>query len=199
VIEQFGFSPRVGDPDAAILAFASRLHRRKKESDYVTAAAYRRYLADNPNNEHRSVFPVDFSSAQDGDDPALIAKGAVAVQVRGRDVAIPPAAAFATHGIGLSKPPRIQVFELCRFLAATARDQVLATSDEQRVSVPPELRRIFQLDEWHHPDVVSGERPSQSPTFRRLAEVLTTGDVNTYEPDRPPNTHWSNWSQGGSL
>ena len=32
-----------------------------------------------------------------------------------------------------------------------------------------------------------------------LAKVLATGDVHAYRPTSPPNTHWSNWPDGGTL
>ena len=63
----------------------------------------------------------------------------------------------------------------------------------------PEMQRILQLEAWHHPDLASGERPSQSETFRQLAEVLVEGDTILYHPSLPPNTHWRNWPDGGTL
>lgn len=67
------------------------------------------------------------------------------------------------HGIELEEVPRIQTFELCRWLAATQREAVLATPEERRKSVPPELSEILVLDEWHHPNVVDDDdRPSGS-------------------------------------
>src|SRR5438128_2131662 len=81
-----------------------------------------------------------------------------------------------------------------------AREQVLATPDERRVSVLPEMEQILQLEEWHHPNVVDEEeRPSGSETFQPLARVLATGDVSVYQPSQPPNTHWRNWPEGGRL
>lgn len=95
---------------------------------------------------------------------------------------------------------RINVFELCRYLADVRRDQVLATPDELRVNVSPSLKQILQLDEWHHPDVVNDScRPSGSETFQQLARVLETGDARVYRPTMLPNTHWRNWPDGGTL
>ncbi len=64
----------------------------------------------------------------------------------------------------------------------------------------PELKKLMQLEEWHHPDVVDDEhRPRGSETFRQLAEVLVSGDARDYAPTCPSNTHWSNWPDGGTL
>ena len=78
------------------------------------------------------------------------------------------------------------------------RNLVLATPNERRFNVDPSLDQILQLEEWHHPDLAADERPSGSPTFRALAEVLVTGDVSRYAQTEPANTHWSNWD-GGRL
>jgi hypothetical protein len=55
-------------------------------------------------------------------------------------------------------------FELCRFLADIAREQVLATPEERRISVLPEMEQILQLEEWHHPNVVDDQE--RHPTAR---------------------------------
>jgi hypothetical protein len=99
----------------------------------------------------------------------------------------------------LLDPVRIHVFELCRYIAAEARDRVLATPAELRTSVRPEMSQIMQLDEWHHPDLISGQLPSESTAFRQLAHVLETGDVSSYQPAQAANTDWKNWPGGGSL
>jgi hypothetical protein len=199
VIEVFGFSPRAGHPDTSIHTFSSRLYNRNTEANYVSSVAYQNYLANNPHNEHRAVFAVDFESAQDSDDTELLAEGATDVTVRGQKVVIPPPATFAGVGIELVHPPRIRVFEMCRYLSETRRQQILATADEQRICIRPDMDRFMQLDEWHHPDLVSGELPSESQTFQQLAEVLVSGDPNRYQPSDSPNTHWKNWPDGGTL
>jgi hypothetical protein len=130
----------------------------------------------------------------------FVSPSAKAIVVRNQAMALPPVADYRRHGIELEEAPRVQVFELCRLLAPIAREQVLATPKERRVSVRPEMQQILQLDEWHHPNVVDGEkRPSGSETFQHLARVLATGDVKLYQPSQPPNTHWRNWPEGGRL
>jgi hypothetical protein len=120
--------------------------------------------------------------------------------VRGKALLVPQPDEYEQHGIKLEQAPRVQVFELSRFLAAVARESVLATAKERRLCVLPEMTQILQLEEWHHPNVVDdADRPSVSETFQQLAQVLTTGDVGFYRPSVPPNTHWRNWPHSGRL
>lgn len=200
VIEVFGFSPRAGLPDTFIHTFASRLRDRNRPEQYATRQAYENYLAANPNNESRTVFPIEPGDWQAPNSDELISEHATHVAVRGRGIAVPPAAEYERHGIALTEAPGVQTFELCRYLAAVARDDVLARPTERRISVRPEMRQLLQLEEWNHPNVVDdNERPSGSATFQQLARVLETGDTGSYRPTLASNTHWRNWPDGGTL
>jgi len=199
VIEVFGFSPRSGLPDTQIYTFASRLSNRDRREQYVNQEAYQKYLANNPNNDSRFVFPVDEGPWQDEENCEFVAEGAREIVVRGRPLSLPVVDEYGRHGIELEQPPRVQVFELCRYLADNSPDQVLATAEERRVSVLPQMSQLLKLGEWNHPSVVDGDRPSSSETFQQLAQVLSTGDIGLYQPIRPPNTHWRNWPEGGKL
>ena len=166
-------------PDTHIQTFASRLHDRDPPERYVNRQAYERYLANNPHNEYRSVFPVHEGPWQDTEEMEFVSPRANAIVVRHQTIALPSVADYRRHGIELEQPPRVHVFELCRLLGAIVREQVLATPQERRVSVLPEMKQILQLEEWHHPNVVDeAERPSGSETFQQLARVLATGDVS---------------------
>lgn len=200
VIEVFGFSPRFGQPDTHIHTFASALCNRDAPEKYAKREAYDRYLANNPNNESRFVYPIDAGDWQDDQNDEILAAEAREVVVRGQRQPIPSVDEYAQRGIVVENPARVRVFELCRFLADVARDSVLATAPERRVSVLPDMTALLQLDEWHHPNVVDpDDRPSGSETFQQLAQVLATGDVAFYRPSQPPNTHWRHWPNGGTL
>src|SRR5712671_443226 len=200
VIEVFGFSPRAGLPDTHIHTFASHLHNRDTPARYVSAEAYENYLRNNPNNESRFVYPISDGDWQDPDDLELVAEDARTVIVRGQPRPIPSRHEFARYGISLTDPSRVRVFELSRFLAGALRDDVLGTREERRVSVLPEMSQMLRLEDWNHPNVVDDKsRPSGSPTFLQLAEVLSTGRTDRYEPTSSPNTHWRNWPDGGTL
>lgn len=199
VIETFGFSPREGTPSTHIQTFASRLHHRDPPSRYVSREAFDRYLATNPHNEFRSVYPIKEGKWQDLEYSELVSEKAKRVAVRRRAIPLPAAGEYASHGIELREPPRVRVFELCRYLAAVVPEPVLATPEEQRISVRPEMTKILQLDEWHHPDLANDELPGNSETFRQLAKVLARGNVKHYKPTKAPNTHWRHWPDGGTL
>jgi hypothetical protein len=199
-IEVFGFSPRSGLPDTHIQTFASRLHNRDVPDAFATRDAYERYLTTNPNNESRFVYPINEGDWQDDQNCEIVADGAREFMVRGQRQRIPPTDEYGQRGITLESPPQVQVFELCRYLADVARESVLANPIERRISVPPDMTQILQLEEWHHPNVVDDDdRPSGSETFQQLGHVLATGNLALYRPSRRPNTHWRNWPDGGSL
>jgi hypothetical protein len=200
VIEVFGFSPRAGLPDTCIQTFASRLYDRDRPESYVSREAYESYLAHNPHNDSRSVFPLREGSWQDAENGEFVAEDADEVVVRKQAITLPGVDEYVLHGIELEQAPQVLVFELCRFLADIAREQVLAAPQERRVSVLPDMNQILQLEEWHHPNVVDNDdRPSGSETFQQLARVIATADARHYRPSRPPNTHWRNWPEGGRL
>lgn len=199
VIEIFGFSPRSILPDINIYTFASRLHQRDTPDRYVTREAYERYVKKNPNNQMGFAFPIEEGPWQDAECSDFVAEDASLVIVRGEPIAIPAPEVYPRKGISLQYLPRVHVSELCRYLAEVERERVLATAEERRISVLPQLEQILQLEEWHHPNLVIGERPSEVETFRQLAGVLATGKMDPYRPTEAPNTHWSNWPEAGTL
>lgn len=198
VIEVFGYSPRAGSPDLHIYTFASCLHDQKSENDFVSPDAYESYLLANPNNESRFFWPVTDDSWIDSDGEG-VRQNAIEVRVRGEAVELPPVDAYKRLGIDLRNASPPAVFEVCRYLAATRRDNVLASSTERTVNLLPDLEEILVLEDWYHPDIVGGELPSATTTFQQLALVLETGNLAVYEPSDTPNTHWSNWPEGGTL
>ena len=196
--EIFGFSPRGATPDLSVWSLGSRLVARKTVADYTSEAAYRAYLAAHPHDDSAFFWPLD-DGWQDPDDTELVARDADIVTLRGREIPIPGRDEFGRHGIALIEADRIRVFELCRYVAAVERDLVLATPEERRTHVPAELQEILVLDDWHHPDTVTGEVASETAAFRSIARVLATGDLAADDASEAGNTHWSNWPDGGSL
>jgi hypothetical protein len=199
VIEIFGYSPRAWLPDTAICTFASTVCNRDIPKTYGPQEVSN-FLTFNPNNDFRAVYPIEAGDWQDDHDH-LISEQAGDLVVRGEKHSIPDhLGEYAKRGITIERHPRVQVFELCRYLADVARDSVLGTSTERRLSVLPGMAQILQLEEWRHPNVVDREeRRSRSETFQQLAKVLATGNTEQYQPSQSPNTHWRNWPAGGTL
>ncbi|MEU5781072.1 DUF7003 family protein [Micromonospora lupini] len=101
--------------------------------------------------------------------------------------------------IPVAAEPGEELVDVLRRLVPDHRELLLADDVELRRRIPADLPETLRLDQWHHPDPAQDTLPSQSPTFRQLADVLTTGDASRYAPDLPPNTHWSHWPESGSL
>lgn len=198
-IEVFGFSPRAGIPYTFVYHFGSNVDRKRKEENFVTREAYDKFLRNNPNNDSDIAFPIadgDWINKETGE--TIVPD--TSISIRGAQAPAPSRDDFRRLDIELEDPSDIFVHELCRFFAATHRDEVLASEDELCRLVPEGVECVLRLDEWHHPDVVNPERkPSGNETFKQIAAVLETGDVSLYRPAEEPNTHWSNWPEGGLL
>lgn len=118
-----------------------------------------------------------------------------AVSIRDRIVRVDLSEdALRRKKISMSADGKLHGQQLLWSLLPEHRDLLLAGDEEKRKPLPPDLPMLMQLEEWNHPLVLTnGELPSQSETFRMLAEVLETADPNRYQPTLPPNTDWHNW------
>ncbi|MCC5578953.1 hypothetical protein IMZ11_25330 [Microtetraspora sp. AC03309] len=124
-------------------------------------------------------------NAEQVSDPELGYVGDVPLQIRGRSMEVDTRA---------GQP----MWDVCRLLVPAHRDLLLADEHEVRSRVPLDLPVILRLEEWHQADLFEN-LPSETETFRQIAEVLATGDATRYRPTMPPNTHWSNWPEAGEL
>jgi hypothetical protein len=102
------------------------------------------------------------------------------------------------HSMPLTTTPGGPMVDALRRLVPTHRDLLLATEDEVRARIPIDIPEILRLEEWHQP-VFDDVLPSQTETYRLIAEVLTRGDPGRYQPTLPPTTHWSHWPDSGTL
>lgn len=122
------------------------------------------------------------------------------IMIRDREVPFPKdAKKYKEWGIELSDPPRIYAYELLRWLAENNLDDLLAYQEEIRHRIPKDIPHFFTLGKWNHPCIAKREKPSQSQTFRQIANAMQTGDFNKITSPDPPNTHWSHWPLGGTL
>lgn len=102
------------------------------------------------------------------------------------------------HSLDVTAPAGTRLEDVFRQLIPAHRELMLAEESELRRRIPADLPEVLRLDEWHQPDIID-RQPSETETYRLLAEVLATADPTRYTPTLPPNTHWSNWPDSGSL
>jgi hypothetical protein len=197
VFEIFGFSPRAFEPDLQVVTFGSTLVRGDLGARFPDAEAREAYLRQHPHDEIGFHHPIG-GEVWIGEEED-VAEGTAEIEVRGETVPLPADEAYRRAGIERERPDRTFIFELCRALACERREAVLATEEERRANLPAGVERLLVLDDWHHPDLAAEVLPSETATFRELAAVLAAGDPDLYRASEEPNTHWSNWPEGGTL
>ena len=120
--------------------------------------------------------------------------------LREREISIPNDPQFySAQGAKTERTERVTIWEMLRGLEPEHRGEFFATSTELQQRVPEDLPLFLRLEEWHHPDLANGEQPGRNETFIMLADALETGDLSIFQPKSSPNTHWSNWPEGGTL
>lgn len=197
--EIFGYSPRAGVPDLNVTTFGSSVVCNKSTSDFITEDAYNAFLANNRNWRQKFFFPIEDESWIDQDNQEMVDPVATSLILRGRTVPLPTDADYLEASIEPVVIGGRPIVDMSRALAARYRNDVLASSEERRNNLRDTMKEILTLDDWVHPDVIDPScLPSRSETFIELAAVLTSGDVDLYR-QRPGNSHWSNWPNGGSL
>lgn len=187
IIEQLGSDYRAGGVDNALYCYGNRLH----EAPGLTNEAILNVL-DDPSND--AIF-----SEEDRWD-VLQEKGFVRV----RDELVPydvTEEKLLERGIGeeTQDSAAVTITELLRSLLPEHQSLLFATEEELRKRLPFDLPLILRLEEWRHPDIIEGETPGQSQAFQMIADVLVSGNASLYQPTLPPNTHWSNWLESGTL
>ena len=122
------------------------------------------------------------------------------INVKGTEIPVQlDPAYYAAKGIVPAFEDKITPWELLRALVPDCSHLFWLTRQEISPKIPLDLPVFMTLDDWHHPDLAAEEMPSDTETFRQLAEVIATGDINCYNTQEPDNTHWRNWGQGGAL
>lgn len=171
VIEVLGYNARAGDLVDAVHVYGNCLDR--------------------PPGLENHDFLARLDNADELDEIASDGEAwsrASGIGVRGTLIPVPAAV-----------PDGTPIADLLRAVVPGHRVQFLIDEAELRARVPADLPLLLRLDEWCHPDVAGGVRPSRSPTFAGLAEALASGDARRYVPGLPPNTHWSHWPRAGTL
>jgi len=188
IIEVLGYNPRAWQTDG----FDNCLY------------CFGNSLINNPGtNNLNFLFPISdgiSASLFAENDPEIINPEAKDLKIRDNPISVThDPEIYTKNGIVLENHPSIHAFELLRLLSITHRNLLLATESELKARLSGEIPLILRLDEWNHPDVSGDEKPSDNETFVLIAEMIDKLDVSIYHPSKSPNTHWSNWANGGTL
>jgi hypothetical protein len=81
------------------------------------------------------------------------------------------------------------------FFASEARLREVVREAVSAPQIESELQIVLQTRDWEHPDFVKGELPSDTESFRVIAEILATGDASLWaRVDRSRfNSFWRYW------
>jgi hypothetical protein len=93
----------------------------------------------------------------------------------------------------------LPVADLLRELSKYYEDIWFCPEQEINQIIPEKLVKVLQLREWYHPRLSDGTLPSETETFKLIADVIFAGDSTLYQPTSKANTHWSNWPQAGNT
>jgi hypothetical protein len=87
--------------------------------------------------------------------------------------------------------------QIIRYLEHQLGDELYAPSPEALLNVcgreDAGLTQLLYLKEYYHPNVADDEYPSDTETFRMIADVLVSRDPSRHHPSEASNTHWSHW------
>jgi hypothetical protein len=106
---------------------------------------------------------------------------------------------YLDKGVELEFENKITPWEFMRGLIPEHSNLFWQTKQEISKKIPIDLPEFMILTNWHHPDLVIGEKPSETETFQQLADVIATGNKTLYNTTETINTHWTNWPDGGNL
>lgn len=125
-----------------------------------------------------------------------------AKSIRIRDIEIPvifDCEHYIAKKIALEFEDKITPWEFMRGLIPEYSNLFWLTEEEISKKIPKDLPVFMTLDNWHHPDLIADEIPSDTQTFQQLANVIISGDKKLYNTNESNNTHWINWPEGGTL
>jgi hypothetical protein len=125
---------------------------------------------------------------------------AKSILVRGQEIPIiSDRHHYKLKGIEFENEDKITPWEFLRGLIPEYSNLFWVTREEISAKIPRDLPIFMTLDSWHHPDIVMGEKPSETETFQQLADTIMTGNKQLYNTTETSNTHWTNWLEGGTL
>lgn len=188
LIEVVGYNYRGGGHDG----ISNCLHIFGNCLIYGSGTRNENFLSITDNSEEGETFHKEFQQSLNPNVATML--------LRSQIVPIPPNIDFyKSKGVELEDWPNVMVWEFLRAINSDYKELFLASNEEIRQRIPPDLPEVLLLNEWYHNDLANGEKPSENETFQMIAKVLETGEAEFYRPTKEPNTHWKNWPDGGTL
>ncbi len=196
VFDVFGYSPSEGIPSTAIISIGEGLIETERAEGFATPEAFAAFRNSNPFWRQDFFHPIEGEDWIDDEVGEVMRAETMTLSLLTKSVAAPSLNLLeqidAEGGIG--EP--MHLANVSRALALWHRKDVLCGN--ARVRIPEGWTELLRLDEWRHPDLVAGEVPSAIPTFQSIAKVMAHCEPSLYVAEEP-NTHWSNWPEGGTL
>lgn len=199
VFETFGYSPRAGIPDLCVTSIGEGLVENEVAQGFATPEAFDTFRAQNAYWRQDYFHPLVMEDVIDWDHGEALLPGIDWLTLRGEKVAAPdlPLLTALEEAGRIGEP--LGVANVARGVAESNLEEILATLQERRTRIPSDWDCLITLDDWRHPNVVDPESPpSASKTMQALADVVSSRDAKLYSAETP-NTHWSNWPDGGTL
>jgi hypothetical protein len=188
IIEIIGFSYRGGGHDG----ITNCLHVYGNCLDYEPGTRNENFLYLTGDADDHNTF--------DEEQEFFLAPGATHFLLRNKStMVVHDRDVYAKAGIILEEEDKINAFEFLRLLDFIYHEKLVATEQDLTERKLDNIPKILGLQNWFHPDCVSGELASQNETFQMIAAVLEQGNHSLYHPTHAPNTHWMNWPDGGTL
>ncbi len=198
VFEKSGYANRAGAIELETSSYGNCLRNLEPVGVY--------YHGNSNLNSFGLVEPEDLGAI--AGEFETVSPDATDVVVRGQALALPEDIreyAKWVPEISAIAEPVVTFQDLARYLTFEHESLCRATDAELRASVPGNLPLLMRIDEWHQKSyacpnqVPTGAKPSSYETFQMIADVLASGETDRYQPNVPPNSHWTNWPEAGAL
>lgn len=125
---------------------------------------------------------------------------AKSINIRGQEIpVVTEYKHYRSKGIEFEHDGKITPWEFMRSLIPEYSNYFWWNKTEISTKIPSDLPVFMTLTNWHHPNLLMQEKPSDTQTFQQLADVIVSGDIKMYKTNESHNTHWTNWPEGGKL
>jgi Family of unknown function (DUF7003) len=151
------------------------------------------------------IVPNELERIQDGFE--LVSKNAKTIKIRNLERPIEQNLRnYSDKGIEVQEydnPLRkIDFPALARYLDEENPELFRANKEELYTCLPSDIPLIFKIDNWHHQSYGihdNSPKPSSYETYKLIAKVLVTANMDEWKPTLKANNNWRNWPEAGNL